>query len=127
MCPSERRPVVCTVGALGLGAGDKPGYQGRAEGGGPLFHLPPTIKGMAGLSQGRVSGHKGSGGARGLSGGGDKSVFLRVPSQQMSRGDKVMGSGGQTVDLSPHGFAAICHGCRLRPGAREGSSATQRR
>lgn len=38
-----------------------------------------------------------------------------------------MGSGGQTVDLSPHGYAVICHCCRFRPGAREGSTPTQRR
>lgn len=37
-----------------------------------------------------------------------------------------MGGGGQTLDLSPHGCVVICRGCRFRPGALEGSSATQR-
>lgn len=44
MCPSAHRPVVFTVGALGLGAGDKPGYQGTAEGGGLYFIYLPQSK-----------------------------------------------------------------------------------
>lgn len=38
----------------------------------PLFHLPPTIKGTAGLLHGKVNGHKRSSGAHGVRGGSDK-------------------------------------------------------
>lgn len=44
MCPSAHRPVVSTVGALGLGTGDKPGYQGTAVGGGLYFIYLPQSK-----------------------------------------------------------------------------------
>ena len=48
----------------------------------------------------------------GVSGGDDKtfseSVFLQVSSEQAGWRDKVIGSRGQTVDLSPHGSAVIC-------------------
>lgn len=87
---------------------------------GPLFHLPPTIKGTAGLFKGKANGHKRSSGAQYTSGGDDKtfsgSVFLRVSSQQTGRRDKVIGSGGQTADLSPHSCAVIfCAVCSVRP------------
>lgn len=85
----------------------------------PLFHLPPTINGTAGLLRRKVNGHKRSSGARGVRGGSDKTFsesgvffsfffFLWVSSELTTRRDKVIGSRGQTVDLSPHGCAVIC-------------------
>ncbi len=77
----------------------------------PLFHLPPTIKGTAGLFKGKINGHKRSSGAHGVRGGDDKtfpeSVFLWVSLEQTGWRDKVIDSRGQTVDLSPHDCAVI--------------------
>lgn len=76
-----------------------------------LFHLPPTIKCTVGLFKGKINGHKRSSGAHGVSGGDDKtfseSVFPWVSSEQAGWRDKVIGSRGQTVDLSLHGCAVI--------------------
>lgn len=68
-----------------------------------------------------------------FSGGDDKtvffseSVFLCISSLQTGRRDKVIGSGGQTADLSPHSCAVIC--CAVgsgRPLTQEAPTATQR-
>lgn len=97
----------------------------------PLFHLPPTIKGTAGLFKGKINGHKRSSGAHRIGGRVDKTFsesvfFLRVSSEQPGWRDKVIGSRGQTVDLSPHGCAVIY--CAVGSGlhTQEAPTATQR-
>lgn len=75
----------------------------------PLLHLPPTIKGSAGLFKVKINGHKRSSGAQLTSGGDDKTfaVFFCLSLQQTGWRDKVTGSRGQTIDPCPRRCTVI--------------------
>lgn len=72
------------------------GYQRE---GGALFHLPPTIKGAAGLFKGEINGHKRSDRAQCVGGGDDKtfsgSVFFPCgfPRSRRAGGIKWLAAG----------------------------------